>query len=135
VGCSKDEARIGLQTEPGGPVSRSPAQAQGIVPVGGQFLERSYSNHAGGRPYKLYVPSSYRGQTVPLVVMLHGCTQSPDDFAAGTRMNEMAEEHTCLVAYPAQVASADASKCWNPGSAELTNSVAKESLRDCGHHP
>ena len=105
--------RVGLQTEPGGSVSRSPAQARGIVPEGGQFLERSYSNHAGGRPYKLYVPSSYRGQTVPLVVMLHGCTQSPDDFAVGTRMNEMAEEHTCLVAYPAQVASANASKCWN----------------------
>jgi poly(hydroxyalkanoate) depolymerase family esterase len=105
--------RVGLQTEPEGSVSRSPAQAPGIVPEGGQFLERSYTNHAGGRPYKLYVPSSYRGQTVPLVVMLHGCTQSPNDFAAGTRMNEMAEEHTCLVAYPAQVASANASKCWN----------------------
>jgi poly(hydroxyalkanoate) depolymerase family esterase len=105
--------RIGLQTEPGGPVSRSPAQACDIVPEGGQFLERSYSNHAGGRPYKLYVPSGYRGQAVPLIVMLHGCTQSPDDFAAGTRMNEMAEEHTCLVVYPAQVASANASKCWN----------------------
>jgi len=105
--------RVGLQTEPEGSVSRSPAQARGIVPEGGQFLERSYTNHAGGRPYKLYVPSRYRGQTVPLLVMLHGCTQSPNDFAAGTRMNEMAEEHTCLVAYPAQVASANASKCWN----------------------
>lgn len=105
--------RVGSQAEAGGSVSRSPAQARGIVPEGGQFLERSYSNHAGGRPYKLYVPSSYRGQAVPLVVMLHGCTQSPDDFAVGTRMNEMAEEHTCLVAYPAQVASANASKCWN----------------------
>ena len=105
--------RVGLQTEPEGSVSRSPAQARGIVPEGGQFLERSYTNHAGGRPYKLYVPSSYRGQTVPLVVMLHGCTQSPNDFAAGTRMNLIAEEHACLVVYPAQSSEANAAKCWN----------------------
>jgi len=105
--------RSALQVEREGPVSRSPTLAQDIVPVGGQFLERSYSNHAGARPYKLYVPRSYRAQPVPLIVMLHGCTQSPDDFAAGTRMNEMAEEHTCLVVYPEQVASANASKCWN----------------------
>ena len=83
------------------------------MPHGGRFLAGSYGNQAGRRAYKLYVPSGYRGQAVPLVVMLHGCTQSPDDFAAGTRMNVLAEEHTCLVAYPAQAASANASKCWN----------------------
>ena len=105
--------RLGLQVGPEGPVSRFPTPAQDIVPVGGQFLERSYCNHAGARPYKLYVPRGYRAQPVPLIVMLHGCTQSPDDFAAGTRMNEMAEEDTCLVVYPEQVASANASKCWN----------------------
>jgi poly(hydroxyalkanoate) depolymerase family esterase len=104
---------IRWQAEPGTPLGRSPRQADATVPEGGQFLERYYSNHAGGRPYKLYVPSGYQGQSVPLIVMLHGCTQSPDDFAAGTRMNEVAEEHTCLVVYPAQVASANASKCWN----------------------
>src|SRR5450759_4043427 len=51
-----------------------------IVPDGGQFLARSYSNHAGNRAYKLYIPSSYHGQALPLIIMLHGCTQSPDDF-------------------------------------------------------
>lgn len=91
------------------------------APAGGRFLARSYANQAGTRAYKLYVPSGYRGQPVPLIVMLHGCTQSPDDFAAGTRMNLRAEERDCLVAYPAQAASANPSRCWNwfrPGDQE-----------------
>ncbi len=83
------------------------------VPDGAKFLAATFSNAAGSRPYKLYVPSGYDGQPVPLIVMLHGCTQSPDDFAAGTRMNELAEEHTCLVAYPGQTQAANNGKCWN----------------------
>lgn len=85
------------------------------VPSGGTFLARSYTNDAGTRPYKLYVPSSYRedGPALPLIVMLHGCTQWPDDFAAGTRMNAVAEEQCLLVAYPGQIQSANQSKCWN----------------------
>ena len=84
------------------------------VPDGAQFLAGTFTNEAGSRPYKLYVPSGYRaGQEVPLVVMLHGCTQSPDDFAAGTRMNEVAEERNFLVVYPGQIGSANMQKCWN----------------------
>jgi poly(hydroxyalkanoate) depolymerase family esterase len=87
--------------------------ASASVPEGGCFVERSYTNSAGTRSYKLYIPSGYTGQGVPLIVMLHGCTQSPDDFATGTRMNELAEEHTFLVAYPAQAGNANMQKCWN----------------------
>jgi poly(hydroxyalkanoate) depolymerase family esterase len=79
----------------------------------GEFLTGSFANHAGARDYKLYVPSGYRGQELPLVVMLHGCTQTPDDFAAGTRMNAAAELKPCFVLYPAQAQRANGSRCWN----------------------
>ena len=80
---------------------------------GSVFLSGTFSNAAGSRHYKLFVPASYSGQRVPLVVMLHGCTQSPDDFAAGTEMNQYAEQSPCLVLYPEQSSSANSSKCWN----------------------
>ena len=83
------------------------------VPDGARFEERTFSNDVGTRTYKVYVPSGYTGQSLPVVVMLHGCTQNPDDFAAGTRMNEVAEEQTFLVAYPRQPQSANMQKCWN----------------------
>ncbi|WP_338763432.1 PHB depolymerase family esterase [Massilia sp. METH4] len=85
------------------------------LPDGARFDSASYTCSAGTRGYKLYVPSTYKcdGQPVSLVVMLHGCTQDPDDFAAGTRMNQVAEETGCLVAYPAQSQQANSSKCWN----------------------
>jgi len=79
----------------------------------GQFLSRSYSNAAGTSRYKLYIPPSYYGKPMPLIVMLHGCTQDPDDFAAGTRMNERAATEGLLVVYPAQSANANGAKCWN----------------------
>jgi hypothetical protein len=88
-------------------------RAPDIVPDGGRFTSGLYTNHAGTRSYKLYIPSGYHGQPLPLVIMLHGCTQNPDDFAAGTRMNVLAEEHQCFVAYPAQSRAANGSKCWN----------------------
>lgn len=80
---------------------------------GAQFISGSYANHAGARNYKLYIPASYHGQAMPLLVMLHGCTQNPDDFAAGTQMNQLAEEMGCLVVYPEQNMQANHSKCWN----------------------
>ncbi|MGZ5848023.1 MAG: extracellular catalytic domain type 1 short-chain-length polyhydroxyalkanoate depolymerase [Ramlibacter sp.] len=68
---------------------------------------------AAGREYKLYVPPGAGAQPLPLVVMLHGCTQDADDFAAGTRMNAAAREHGFYVLYPVQSAKANAQRCWN----------------------
>ncbi len=79
----------------------------------GQFTAGSFSNADGARNYKLYIPTVYNGQALPLLVMLHGCTQNPDDFAAGTRMNDLAEEYGCLVLYPAQNAADNSRQCWN----------------------
>jgi poly(hydroxyalkanoate) depolymerase family esterase len=89
------------------------ARAETPLPNGARFEEHAYANTAGSRRYKLFVPSSYCGEKLPLVVMLHGCKQSPDDFAAGTRMNELAEEQGFIVAYPGQSSSANSSRCWN----------------------
>ena len=80
----------------------------------GRFIDASHTNAAGTRSYKLYVPSTYTGTAaVPLVVMLHGCTQNPLDFASGTQMNQLAEEMQYLVVYPAQSQQANAQRCWN----------------------
>jgi poly(hydroxyalkanoate) depolymerase family esterase len=87
-----------------------------IVPVGapgGTFVAGSYADAEGTRAYKLYVPGGSATRGRPLVVMLHGCTQSADDFAAGTRMNVLAEANDCLVVYPIQSTSANGSRCWN----------------------
>lgn len=79
----------------------------------GRFVGRVYRNRAGTRHYKVYAPATRHGEPLPLVVMLHGCAQDPDDFAAGTCMNELAEELGFVVAYPAQSSRANCAKCWN----------------------
>jgi poly(hydroxyalkanoate) depolymerase family esterase len=76
------------------------------------FTSGHFKNDAGGRDYKLFEPAR-DGRPLPLVVMLHGCTQDPDDFARGTRMNALAREHGFLVLYPAQSQRANAQRCWN----------------------
>ena len=79
----------------------------------GTFEAGTYSGRYGTRTYKLFVPAERGARPPPLVVMLHGCSQSPDDFAAGTRMNEIAAERGFLVLYPAQAPRSNHSKCWN----------------------
>lgn len=79
---------------------------------GGSFVWDKYDGPEGSRRYKLYVPVATSGLT-RLLVMLHGCTQDPDDLARGTRMNQVAEEKGFIVLYPEQPATANPLKCWN----------------------
>ncbi|HUE45731.1 MAG TPA: PHB depolymerase family esterase [Aestuariivirgaceae bacterium] len=83
------------------------------LPDGAQFLTRSFACAAGTRQYKLYVPASAAHGLGGLVVMLHGCTQTPEDFATDTNMNAVAEANRLLVAYPAQTRAHNAASCWN----------------------
>lgn len=97
------------------PLHAAPGSAP--TPERGTFSARHYACKAGARDYKLYVPgaASMRaaGAKPALIIMLHGCTQEPDDFAAGTKMNSLAEEFGFIAAYPKQSASANQSGCWN----------------------
>jgi len=110
------------------------------TPVGAQYLVRRHSSAAGSRGYKLYLPASQSKGPKGLILMLHGCHQNPDDFAAGTHMNAMAEKHGLAIAYPAQTGGHNAASCWNwftPGNqvrgagepailASLARKLAKE---------
>ena len=89
--------------------SESPRSASGT----GQFVSGSYSDKNGSRDYKLFIPPRGSDKPLPLVVMLHGCTQNPDDFALGTGMNDAAQAQGFVVLYPAQTQNANASRCWN----------------------
>ena len=79
----------------------------------GQFISGRFTSGSNGRDYMLFVPPNAGDPLLPLVVMLHGCTQNPADFAAGTRMNEAARTRGCYVLYPAQSRKANPQGCWN----------------------
>ena len=101
--------------KPGGlfPLSRPAGKPRPDIPAGARFQTRSVSLGATSRSYKVYVPAQALAEPRSLLIMLHGCTQDPDDFAAGTQMNQLAEEDGFIVAYPAQPKSANPSSCWN----------------------
>ena len=80
----------------------------------GIWQQYTYNGPAGSRPYFVYTPASYQvGTAVPLIVMLHGCTQAPADFAAGTQMDQLADQKQFIVVYPQQTSTYNQEKCWN----------------------
>jgi poly(hydroxyalkanoate) depolymerase family esterase len=128
-----------------GPITRAPPSTSDIVPESARFIAGTFRNGAGSRTYKLFIPSRSHGQPLPLLVMLHGCTQSPDDFAAGTRMNFLAEEQNCFVVYPEQPSGANQAKCWNwfragdqrrgGGEPSLIAGITRQIMRDYSIDP
>ena len=80
----------------------------------GIWQQYTYNGPAGSRPYFVYTPASYQvGTAVPLIVMLHGCTQTPADFAAGTQMDQLADQKQFIVVYPQQTSTYNQESCWN----------------------
>jgi poly(hydroxyalkanoate) depolymerase family esterase len=98
---------------PAGWTPATPRPEPAARAAGDTFSGGTFRNDCGARDYKLFVPAGADGDSRPLVVMLHGCTQDPDDFARGTRMNELARSQGFLVLYPAQSRRGNAQGCWN----------------------
>ncbi len=91
----------------------SDTPARPAADAAAQFVSGHFAHRAGARDYRLFIPAAQTDKPRALVVMLHGCTQNPDDFAQGTRMNALGARYNALVLYPAQSRQANPQGCWN----------------------
>ncbi|MFQ8430754.1 alpha/beta hydrolase family esterase [Amaricoccus sp. W119] len=96
-----------------GLVGDAPSDLEPEIAEGARFEKREFSSDAGGRDYRLYVPSPAAGTPRALILMLHGCKQNSEDFAIGTGMNDQAEAEGLVLVYPRQPSARNASSCWN----------------------
>lgn len=107
------QASQATHADPAAPIVRDTPAPQARSSESPTFEAQRYSGAAGQMDYKLFIPARTTQAPMPLVVMLHGCTQNPDDFAAGTAMNRLAQEQGFAVLYPAQSQQANPQRCWN----------------------
>lgn len=153
-------AQHGLSTTPGttGPDSlmnrvlsgvapdfQKPSPATDPLPEGAQFLTAHQAGQGGGRAYRTYVPASAQEGATGIVMMLHGCTQTPEDFARGTGMNALADKDGFIVIYPEQSRGANAQTCWNwfspndqrrdRGEPQILAEIARRAQADYGIAP
>ena len=99
---------------PIGPEELGPLALHAHLAGTGRWERFLYSGPAGSRRYFVYTPDGYTlDQRVPMVVMLHGCTQTPADSAAGTAWNPLADQQTLIVVYPEQTIGDNLLTCWN----------------------
>ena len=97
-----------------GPADYGPLALQTRLGGAGRWELFTYGGPSGSRRYFVYTPAGYTiEQRVPMVVMLHGCTQTPADSAAGTAWNPLADEHAFVVVYPEQRGGDNPLSCWN----------------------
>ncbi len=92
---------------------RDPAPAASPRPADGGVSTGRFAHGGRTLDYRLFLPAGASDAPRPLVLMLHGCTQNPEDFAAGTGMDARAQAHGCAVLYPAQDVQANPQRCWN----------------------
>ncbi|MDY8108160.1 PHB depolymerase family esterase [Fulvimarina sp. 2208YS6-2-32] len=102
---------LAAKPRPKAAVPRTPSRP--VRPAPGSFVDGEFASSCGKLAYKLYTPIGSARRALPLVVMLHGCGQTADNFATGTGMNALADEIGFLVLYPEQSKSANINRCWN----------------------
>lgn len=112
------------------------------LPEGAEFRHASFKGRSGSRDYRTYIPASAVEGITGIVMMLHGCTQTPEDFAQGTGMNAQAETHRFVVIYPAQSRGSNAQSCWNwfsksdqrrgRGEPEILAGIARTAMAEHG---
>ena len=109
------------------------------------FEAHRFASNRRTYAYRLYLPPRTDDRLLPVIVMLHGCTQDAADFAAGTAMNELAAQRGCIVVYPEQLARSNSMRCWNwfeashqkrgRGESAMIAALAADVVRRCQGDP